>query len=33
MLTFSELLAIITIWALTAIGLFFFLRALWRRKK
>lgn len=33
MLTSSELIAIIAIWALTTIGLFFFLRAVWRRKR
>lgn len=33
MLTASELIASIAIWALTAIGLFFLLRAVWRRKR
>jgi len=33
MLTASELVASIAIWALTAISLFFFLRAVWRRKR
>jgi len=33
MLTFSEIVVTITIWVLTAAGLFFGLRAVWRRRK
>ena len=33
MLTFSEIVVTLTIWVLTAAGLFFGLRAVWRRRK
>lgn len=33
MLTFSELVVTLVIWALLATGLFFGLRAAWRRRK
>jgi len=33
MLSFSEIVVTLTIWVLTAAGLFFGLRAAWRRRK
>lgn len=33
MLTFSEIIVTLTIWVLTAAGLFFGLRAAWLRRK
>jgi hypothetical protein len=33
MLTVSEIAASLAIWALTAVGVFFGLRAAWRRRK